>query len=124
MANNAINANGSVTLGDPSSMVGNFNLSVSIPMTGSNLILDAPTIISGSWQPLKTGSLQNVRYGFFSNQGTSSILIAYTNNGTPVLILQPNDDAVMSFSSSATVTQQLWAQSSAGSLLQYGLAES
>jgi preprotein translocase subunit SecA len=61
--------------GSTSKYVGDLTINT-LTKTGSNAASEVKNIYSGSWQPLSTASLTDMRYMYFSNEGTSSIIIA------------------------------------------------
>ena len=102
---NTISINGSFSLTSGASRaVG--TLTDSLTLTGSNYTATGQNILSGSWSPLSTGSLNDFRYSFFQNADlTSSITIATGSGGQNVLAyLNPEDVYVLPWSGSVVPT--------------------
>jgi hypothetical protein len=121
---NQITSNGTFSIGDSSGTRGSFNLALSLTMTGSNLTLDIKNIPSGSWTPLNTGSISDLRYAVFQNSGEQNIIIGGTNGAGLQPMLRPGDFFVFPYSGSTV--PQLFAQGGNNltqSLLEYGITE-
>jgi len=123
-----ISSAGSFTVtinGSTSKFVGDLSLTT-LNKSGSNAVADVKNITSGSWQPLNTSSLSDVRYMYFSNEGTSSIIVANSADGQKVLTtLQPNDHSQIAWYANMSGSQ-LYANVSdptSGSVLYYILTE-
>lgn len=124
---NQITSNGTFNIGDSTSLRGTFNLAVNLTMTGSNLALEAVNISSASaWTPLRTGSLSDLRYAVFVNNGTVPVTIGGSAGGAGIVpVLQPGDFCVVPYSGSTVLP--LYANclsNTTASLLEYGVAES
>ena len=124
---NSISSTGTFSIGDASATQGRYSLSLTIPMTGSNLTLDIPNIISASaWQGLKTSSLTNLRYSVVVNNGTGSVILGTTNGAGLNPVLAPGDICIMPFYNVSGVTP-LYAnvkESTSSSVVSVGVAES
>lgn len=113
--------------GNVASMTGDLTLAVN--KTGSNAVAEVKNITSGSWQALSTSSLSDVRYMYFSNEGSGSIIVANDAAGTKVIsMLRTYDHSQIAWSGSIANTP-LYANISAespgtSSVLYYILAES
>lgn len=122
-------ANQIISSGTVRATVGSWSLTSDISfttdMTGSNIQSEIKDIPSGSWVPLLSQSLTDMRWFVASNEGTASIKIARDNAGTNVLaILQPLDSVQIPWSGS-TASFPLWAYAfPSASLLQYFTSES
>lgn len=79
----------------------NGDCTLSVTKVGSNATADVKNVTSGSWQALTTASLSDLRYMYFANEGTGSIIIAVDSAGAkPIATLQPNDHAIIPWSAS------------------------
>jgi len=113
--------------GSTSKYVGDLSLTT-LTKTGSNATADVKNITSASaWTPLNTSSLSDMRYMYFSNESTSSIIVASDSAGTKILtVLQPGDSSLIA-SSGSIATQTLYANvpaSTSSSVLYYIVSES
>jgi hypothetical protein len=102
--------------------------SISITKTGSAVVSNIQTMHSQSgWTPLVTSSLDNLRYGYFSNEGTASVQIASDSAGSKVITtLSPNDHSVIAFDIANIAQGTLFAnvpEATSGSVLLYILTD-
>ncbi len=125
---NQTSINGTVSLGDPQTVQGTFNMQVQQTPTGSNVTIDVPTVTSGAYQPFQTSSLSTMKWAVFLNQGTSSVQLASTSGGAGFNpILGPGDICILPLSGSGGIANsQLWAKTlttNGANLVQYGIQE-
>jgi hypothetical protein len=130
MSNNTIKSNGSVTVTTPNVTVKQV-IFVNYTTTGSNVIYEAQDIPSGSWIPLATSSLSDLRYGMFGNNTADAVIaVALSASSGYQVITSLNEDegAAIPFSSSIE-SANLYArsyvsESMSSALLEYTLVES
>lgn len=121
---NTFTVNGSATLTtDGARSVG--TLANNITLSGSNGVFQSQNVNSASWSALDTGSLIDLRMGWFFNTDlTASVTVATGSGGQNTLFtLWPDDSIVVSWSGS---NPTLYAKSAGNSpvVLQYILTES
>lgn len=114
---NTITSAGSVTV-TTDTLTLRISTGLDYTMTGSNLLYEVKDLASGSWQPLVTSSLTNLRLAVFTNRlDYTTIAVAKDSAGSNVLLsLEAGDSAILPFSSSIS-TATLYARSYVSSSL-------
>lgn len=98
------------------------DLSLTIPMTGSNVTQTVQNITTASWQGLDTASLSDLRYFYADNVGSGSIKISSDISGSNLMaIMQPNDTCMIPWSGSVSLYAKAF---NSASVLQYNVSES
>lgn len=118
-----VNVSGTVTLVN-GQIRDNMTLTYTLNNTGSNNVVNAQNITTGSWQAINTGSLSDFRWGIFYNTNlTSSCKVAISSSASYASDLQPGDYCIITNSGSVPA---IWANATGASgtvVLQYALVE-